>query len=479
MSDKLPQGWTIAPLSKVAELNPRHPKGLDDSLPISFARMAALSETKPEFESLEQRTLGEVRKGFTHFAEGDVLFAKITPCMENGKGAVARGLRNQLGCGTTELHVIRPLGHISPEYIYRFLAQDRVRRAAKENFTGTAGQARVPKTFIEELEMPLAPLAEQRRIVAKLTELLGKVDACQQRLAKIPVLLKRFRQSVLAAACSGRLTADWREENPNVEDASWLVAELERIHKAAGGHKKGNAAPPSDEAHDLSAEDLPPTWRLTEMRSVVCPDRPITYGILKPGPETPGGIPYVRVADFPNDQLNLQTIRRTTKDIEKTFARARLRAGDILLSIRGTVGRVCVVPHELENANITQDTARLSIQPSLEVGFVKWFLRAAPTQKRMQKAVRGVAVRGINIGDVRALQMPVPPLREQQEIVRRVAELFKVADQIESRFAHARAQVDKLTPSLLARAFRGQLVPQDPTDEPGEKLLERIKIRRA
>ena len=325
---------------------------------------------------------------------------------------------------------------------------------------------------------PLAPLAEQRRIVAKLETLLGKVDASQQRLAKIPVLLKRFRQSVLAAACSGRLTADWREENPNVEDASELIAELERIHEAAGGHKKGNAAAPSDEAHDLSVDNMPATRRLTEMRNVVCPDRPITYGILKPGPDTPGGMPYIRVADFPNDRLKLETIRRTTKQIEKTFARARLRAGDILLSIRGTVGRVCVVPQELENANITQDTARLSVQPVLNTGFVKWFLCAAPTQKRMQKAVKGVAVRGINIGDVRALQMPVPPLPEQQEIARRVEGLFALADQLELRLAKARDQVDKLTPSLLAWAFAGKLVPQDPNDEPAEKLVERIKTSR-
>jgi len=128
MSDELPQGWVSAPLNQVAELNPRHPNGLDESLPISFARMAALSEKKPEFDSLEERTIGEVRKGFTHFAEGGVLFAKITPCMENGKGAVARGLKRKLGYGTTELHVIRPLAEISPEYVYHFLAQDRLRR---------------------------------------------------------------------------------------------------------------------------------------------------------------------------------------------------------------------------------------------------------------------------------------------------------------------------------------------------------------
>jgi len=178
MSDELPKGWVKQPLAEVAEINPRHPKGLDDSMPISFVRMAAVSESKPAFDSLEVRKLGEVRKGFTHFAEGDVVFGKITPCMENGKGAVATGLRNGIGCGTTELHVIRPLGGIDPHYVYRFLAQNSVRRSAKENFTGTAGQARVPTSFIEELELPLAPLAEQRRIVAKLEKLLGQVDAC-------------------------------------------------------------------------------------------------------------------------------------------------------------------------------------------------------------------------------------------------------------------------------------------------------------
>ena len=166
----------MAPLGEIAEINPRHPKGLDDSMPISFARMTALSESKPEFEPLEERPLGEVRKGFTHFAERDVLFAKITPCMENGKGAVARGLRNKLGCGTTEPHVIRPLGGSNPEFIYRFLAQDRVRCAAKENFTGTAGQARVPTSFIEELELPLAPLPEQQEIVRRVEGLFALAE---------------------------------------------------------------------------------------------------------------------------------------------------------------------------------------------------------------------------------------------------------------------------------------------------------------
>jgi len=258
MIDELPQGWASAPLGEMAEINPRHRKGLDDSMPISFVRMAALSESKPEFESLEARTLGEVRKGFTHFAEGDVLFAKITPCMENGKGAVATGLRNRLGCGTTELHVIRPLAGIDPHYIYRFLAQSSVRGEAKEQFTGTAGQARVPTSFIEELEIPLAPVAEQRRIVAKLETLLGKVDICRERLATIPMLLKRLRKSVLAAACSGRLTADWREQHPGAEPPFTL---LEKLKKAAAEVRVRRGVPESVPESDVVAGwELPETW---------------------------------------------------------------------------------------------------------------------------------------------------------------------------------------------------------------------------
>src|SRR5437588_662146 len=191
MSDKLPKGWAWAALSQIAEINPRHAKDLADSLPVTFVRMPALSESRPTFQFTEERLLGDIRKGFTHFAEVDVLFAKITPCMENGKGADAVGLKNRLGCGTTELHVIRPSGDINPLYLYHFLHQQSVRREAESNFTGSAGQARVPVSFIENLEIPLAPLSEQRRIVAKLEKLLAKVEACQQRLEKIPVILKR------------------------------------------------------------------------------------------------------------------------------------------------------------------------------------------------------------------------------------------------------------------------------------------------
>jgi len=489
MTDKLPEGWAITRFGDLLldaqnGCSARSGKGQ----PTVVLRLADVS-TEGHIAQSGLRTIPlppEARKKYA-LRGGDLLAFRV-----NGSASIVgqvicyRGEADYTYCD----HFIRFRSDpdaLDPSFAAYAFRAEGIRGQVERYIVNSAGQNTVSQASFRDVELLLPPLAEQRRIVTKLEVLLAEVNATRDHLTKVPAILKRFRQSVLAAACSGRLTADWREENPKAGDASSLVADLQQTHEAAGGHKQGNAAPPTDEAHDLTSDELPPTWGLTEMRTAVCPDRPITYGILKPGPDTTGGIPYIRVADFPNDRLNLATIRRTTKEIESAYARARLREGDILLSIRGTVGRVCVVPRELENANITQDTARLSIQPMLNRDFVTWFLRASPTQKRMQKAVKGVAVRGINIGDVRALQLPVPPLPEQLEIVRRVEGLFALADDLEDRFANAKAQVDRFTPSLLARAFRGELVPteaelakQQGCDyESAAALLERIRGERA
>lgn len=321
----------------------------------------------------------------------------------------------------------------------------------------------------------LAPIEEQKRIADKLDAMRARVDACRERLDRIPAVIKRFRKAVLAAATSGELTAEWRTNNKIFCDSKDLVNHLRTAHMNAGGHKAGNAAPPTEDVHDLTPELFPDGWHIVDLREIVRPEKPITYGILKPGPELEVGVPYIRVADFPNNVLNLSTVRKTSYLIDKEFSRARLMPGDIILSIRGTVGRLIIVPLELDQANITQDTARLSIQPVVNRDYIIWFLRSDMAQTRMKKAEKGVAVRGINIGDVRALQIPIPSREEQNEIVRRVEKLFAYADKLETRYKSARAAVDRLTPALLAKAFRGELVPQDPNDEPAAALLERTR----
>jgi len=425
VKDELPPGWAVAPLGEITEINPRHRKGLDDSMPVSFAPMAALSESKPEFKFFEERPLGKVRKGFTHFAEGDVLFAKITPCMENGKGAVATGLRNGLGCGTTELHVLRPLSGIDRYYLYRFLAQPSVRRQAKENFTGTAGQARVPTSFIEQLEIPLPPLPEQCRIVAKLEKLLAKVDACQQRLAKIPILLKRFRKSVLAAACFGQLTQKWREDN-----------------------RVGN------------------DWQQVAL-SDVC--RSITDGDHQAPPKVTRGVPFITISAM-NDGMIL--LDKATRFVPLAYfndlkPNRRAERGDVLLSVTGSIGIpalvTCNEPFVFQRhiAILKPNTSRISGQ------FLAHLLRTETVQRQALSVATGTAQLTIPLSGLRSFKIDLPPIEEQIEIVRKIDDLFRLADQIEARCGRAKAYANSLTQSILAKAFRGELVPAErETHEP-------------
>ena len=212
----LPEGWALVSASDVCEVNPR--KHAADALPadalVTFAPMAAVDEDLGAITAPEDRPFGELRpKSYTPFAEGDVLLAKITPCMENGKAAVARGLTNGLGFGTTEFHVFRSTGAVVPEYLYHYIRQQSFRDDARTHMAGAVGQLRVPAEYVKRFKFPLPPLAEQERIVAKVEALLARVRSVRQRLDAVPGILKHFRQAVLAHACSGKLTEDWRDAN--------------------------------------------------------------------------------------------------------------------------------------------------------------------------------------------------------------------------------------------------------------------------
>ncbi len=159
--------WELSELGDVCDINP--PKTEISSLPentqVTFVPMASVSENG-EIISQETRVLRDVIKGFTYFRERDVLLAKITPCMENGKRALTKNLIHAVGFGTTEFHVIRPKEVVTPEWIYYIISQQKFRKAAESEMTGTAGQKRVPKRFLENYKIPVPPLPIQKQIVS-------------------------------------------------------------------------------------------------------------------------------------------------------------------------------------------------------------------------------------------------------------------------------------------------------------------------
>ena len=173
---ELPEGWALASLTDVCELNPGKPKSdaLKANTQVTFVPMAAVDADSGIIKSPSVREYASVSKGFTSFQEHDVIMAKITPCMENGKAAIARNLVSGFGFGSTEFHVFRANDATLPEYIFYFIRQEAFRRVAEVNMTGSVGQKRVPGDFLREVDVPLPPLNEQRRIIAKLEELINR-----------------------------------------------------------------------------------------------------------------------------------------------------------------------------------------------------------------------------------------------------------------------------------------------------------------
>jgi type I restriction enzyme S subunit len=160
------------------------------------------------------------------------------------------------------------------------------------------------------------------------------------------------------------------------------------------------------------------------LNDLIQQDRPVTYGILKPGTGHDGGIPVVKVKDFPNGFIDQSALLLTSPEIDASYKRSRLLPGDLLISIRGTVGRLAEVPPSLDGANITQDTARLTIRLEINRIFVRGMLETPLLQNRMQELIRGVAVKGINISDLRQIPIPMPPQDRQNHL----AAIYEAAD---------------------------------------------------
>lgn len=423
----LPQGWAAPKLEDVCEFNPKHSSDADQSLLVSFVPMPAVSEHSGAIDGAVDRPLSEIWKGYTHFADGDVIFAKITPCMENGKAAVARGLTNGIACGSTEFHVLRSKGAVLPDYVWRFMRQDSFRRDAEAHMTGAVGQRRVPKSYLEQHEIPLPPLPEQRRIVRKLDTLSARSTTARTHLTAIEKLVERYKLSVLAA-----LT--------------------------------------------LSSEQSNPDWKEVTLDQVRDPKASIRYGVVQPGTIKDEGVPLVRVCDLMGGRVQWSELRRVSVEIDEAYANARIQDGDILVSVVGTIGRVALVAGVTEPTNIARAVSRIRPNRKLvDPSWLFWRLNAPDAQARFDGDVREVARKTLNIGLIKETPFKLPSLDEQREIVHRIETAFAKIDRLAAEAAKALKLLGHLDQRILAKAFAGDLVPQDPTDEPAETLLARIR----
>lgn len=203
----LPEGWRWVRLGEVCEINPSRPKNFIRSpdAPTTFVPMATVDEKTGTIAKPEVVAYSKVAKGYTYFEEGDVLFAKITPCMQNGKHVIARNLIDGIGFGTTEFHVLRPNNEILSEWIYYFVRQPHFLQEATAYFTGAVGQQRVPDGFLVNYIIPLPPIEDQKHIVSYLKEKMALVEKLRIATEKQLEQINALPQVILRKAFRGEL----------------------------------------------------------------------------------------------------------------------------------------------------------------------------------------------------------------------------------------------------------------------------------
>ena len=483
--EELPQGWVWVTLGESCLLNPSFFVGhVDDDWLISFVPMAAVEARSGQIDVSQVRPYGEVRKGYTRFSEGDVLFAKITPCMENGKIAIAKGLTNGSGCGSTEFYVLRPVKDLSQGFLMYFLLQDEFRREAQRHMAGTAGQLRVPAAWLTEAPIPLPPFPEQHRIVVEIETQFTRLDASVAALRRAQANLKRYRASVLKDACEGRLVPTESElsrtEGRDYEAAAVLLERIlaeRRARWESQETRRGKYKEPS--APDASAlPELPEGWVWASLESI----SEVRLGRQRSPKRATGPYmrPYLRAANVTWDGLDLSDVKEMDFNPGE-LETYRLEPGDILLSEASgsadEVGKPAVWNGEIKDCCFQNTLIRVRAYQQI-VSYLFHHLLSDARSGALGRAARGVGIHHLGAERSSSWAVALPPVAEQQRIVAEVERRLSVVQQAEATVEASLARAERLRQSILKQAFSGRLVPQDPDDEPASALLERIRAER-
>ncbi|EKO3928000.1 restriction endonuclease subunit S [Vibrio metschnikovii] len=394
----------------------------------------------------------------------------------------------------------KPITPVLSRYVKAFLDSHLFWEQVEINKAGNALQ-NINAQKLSAISLPLAPIAEQKRIVAKLDEVLAQVDTIKARLDRIPAILKRFRQSVLAAAVSGKLTEEWRAGHEKI-DMFEVCNELSKVRqdnyslacKSAKLKKLKKPRRPSNidekiEPH-LDALKLIPCFPEEWCKNVLAfitdnyadsiVDGPFGASINVKTDYIEAGVPVIRMVNVRPFKFISENRKFISEEKFSDLERHRIDSGDVLLAkVGATTGDCCIYPKGQPVAMLsTTGSCRITVDKQI---YKAEFLTIVLNSYRsiFNSITSQVAQPFLNMKTIKAIPIPIPQVEEQKEIVRLVDQYFAFADTIEAQVKKAQARVDKLTQSILAKAFRGELVAQDPNDEPADKLLERIAKARS
>ncbi|OOL39845.1 restriction endonuclease subunit S [Pseudomonas sp. FSL W5-0299] len=494
---ELPAGWKWSSLAQVAFVNPRNAAA--DSLEVSFVPMTFIGTRFDDQHAQEPRLWGEVKQGFTHFAEGDIGVAKITPCFENSKACVFSNLVNGLGAGTTELYIVRPVtGTLDPRYVLAYLKSPQFLLVGEPKMTGTAGQKRLPKDFVEANPFPLPPLAEQHRIVAKVDELMALCDRLEaqqadagsahaqlvqalldyltqasdaaefavnwQRLAEhfhtlftTEPSIDALKQTLLQLAVMGKLLP----QDPSDEPAGELIKKIEcekNRQIEAGKYKRAKQADPIEGVN--KSFQLPTSWEWARLAN-------ITFQITDGAHHTPtyidAGVPFLSVKDMSGGTLDFTATRFISKEAHELLAkRCHPQRGDLLLTKIGTTGVPVIVDTDQPFSIFVSVGLIKAPWDHLNVQYLQLLIGSPFVKKQSADGTEGVGNKNLVLRKIANFLIAVPPLAEQHRIVAKVEELMALCNQLKTRLTRARQLNEQLASTLVERALAGN-GPQTPT----------------
>lgn len=447
----------LTPLSQVVELNPRRfsNQPADTDL-VSFVPMRAVEEESGHLDGGSVRPWSEVKKGYTAFQDGDVIVAKITPCMENGKFALASSLHSGRAAGSTEFHVLRAMPALLPKYLLHFVFTPEVRRGAKMNMKGAAGQLRVPIQFFEGLQIPVPPLDEQREIVAYLDEQLSRLDASVAALHRVQANLKRYRASVLKSACEGRLVPTEaelaRQEGRDFETGEQLLQRVlaERRTRLGGKGKYKEPVSPNTE----SATTLPIGWCFATLDQLTSH---LTSGSRDWSPfYDKGSSIFLMAQNVRMGALDLTMKQRVDPpENDASRVRSQVEVDDLLVTIVGAnAGEVCRVPKPLLEHYVCQSVALLRPVQSETSKYLEAFLVSSENgQKQFESFMYGQGRPHLSFDQLRSTLVPLPPLAEQHRIVAEADRRLSLIRVAEAQVTANLARAQRLRQSILQAAF--------------------------
>ncbi|RKH71024.1 hypothetical protein D7X96_09585 [Corallococcus interemptor] len=492
--EKLPAGWSRAPLSEIADINPNSfSEPPQDHDLVSFVPMAAVEEESGRMQPNTHRPWSEVKKGYTLFQEGDVLFAKVTPCMENGKVAIATQLKGGRGAGSTEFFVLRSKGEVDPKYLMHFVLQSSFRRDARAAMQGAAGLLRVRKEFMQSAQVPIAPLQEQHRIVAELEKQFARIEAGVEALRRVQLQLRRYQASVLKAACEGHLVPTEaelaRRENRDYEPADKLLA---RILKERRAHwesdqlakMKATGKPPkNDKWKERYAEPLMPStnglFNLPEGWVWASLDQLTTF--VTSGSRgwaehySDSGPLFIRAQDIKKDMLQLDAVASVSPPANAEGIRTRVASGDLLITITGAnVTKSALVPNSIPEAYVSQHVGLARpVDTNTSAFLFAWVVSPANGRRYLENCAYGAGKPGLNLEQLRELVIALPPLKEQRRIMAEAESRMSLAKSGNMSIQTNVSRANQLRQTVLRQAFAGNLVSQVRTDEPAIDPLAR------